>query len=70
MGLAHGFTSPVALMVSIFKDIRIYAYPNAGGWYDFGFVLGISMLLDKSLRRVQSNALKNNEKENILKDTD
>jgi hypothetical protein len=30
---------------SIFSDIRIYAYPNAGGWYDFGFLLGAMAFL-------------------------
>jgi hypothetical protein len=25
---------------SIFTDVRIYAFPNSGGWYDFGFFLG------------------------------
>jgi hypothetical protein len=28
--------------VSLFSDgVRIYALPNAGRWYDFGFMLGI-----------------------------
>jgi hypothetical protein len=36
----HGFISLFSLIGSIFWDIRIYAFPNSGGWYDFGFVLG------------------------------
>ena len=41
MGLVHGFIAVFALIGSIFMDIRIYAFPNSGGWYDFGYMLGI-----------------------------
>jgi hypothetical protein len=41
-GLWHGFIAPITFIVSLLSDIRIYAYPNAGLWYDFGFMLGIS----------------------------
>jgi hypothetical protein len=42
-GFWHGFTAPVTFFVSLFADdVRIYAFPNAGRWYDFGFMLGIS----------------------------
>jgi len=34
------FLVVVRLIGSIFTDIRVYAFPNSGGWYDFGFVLG------------------------------
>ena len=41
-GLWHGFIAPIAFVVSLFSDaVRIYALPNAGRWYDFGFMLGI-----------------------------
>lgn len=41
-GLWHGLVSPVTFIVSLFvENLRIYAYPNAGLWYDFGFMLGI-----------------------------
>ena len=40
MGFVHGFISLSSLIGSIFWDIRVYAFPNSGGWYDFGFVLG------------------------------
>jgi hypothetical protein len=42
MGLWHGFIAPIALIGEIFSSHRIYAFPNSGGWYDFGFILGIS----------------------------
>jgi hypothetical protein len=41
-GLWHGFIFPVAWIVSLFRaDVAIYAVPNDGGWYDFGYFLGI-----------------------------
>jgi hypothetical protein len=42
-GFWHGMIAPIAFVVSLFSDhIRIYAVPNAGRWYDLGFMLGIS----------------------------
>jgi len=42
LGLWHGFIFPVAWVVSLFDaDAAIYAVPNNGGWYDFGYFLGI-----------------------------
>jgi len=41
-GLWHGFIFPVAWVLSLFMpDVAVYAVPNDGGWYDFGFFLGI-----------------------------
>jgi hypothetical protein len=41
-GLWHGFIFPVAWVISLFTDkVAIYAVPNNGGWYDFGYFLGI-----------------------------
>lgn len=43
-GLWHGVIAPVAFIVSLFdNDVRMYAFPNAGRWYDFGFLLGIGL---------------------------
>ena len=42
LGLWHGFIFPVAWVVSLFVDsVSLYAVPNNGGWYDFGYFLGI-----------------------------
>jgi hypothetical protein len=42
-GLWHGFIAPITFIISLFpNDLRIYAFPNTGLWYDFGFMLGIS----------------------------
>ncbi|MFN3169052.1 MAG: hypothetical protein ACE37H_18550 [Phycisphaeraceae bacterium] len=45
MGLLHGFLIFFSFIGSLFTDVRIYAYPNSGGWYDFGFLLGAAMFL-------------------------
>lgn len=42
LGLWHGFIFPVAFIVSLFTDsVAVYAVPNNGGWYDFGYFVGI-----------------------------
>jgi hypothetical protein len=43
-GLLHGLIAPISFVVSLFTDrVRMYAFPNIGRWYDFGFLLGISV---------------------------
>jgi len=43
-GLWHGMIFPITFFVSLFnQDVGIYAAVNDGGWYDFGFFLGIAM---------------------------
>lgn len=45
LGLWHGFIFPVAWILSLFMpDVSVYAVPNNGGWYDFGFFLGVVVL--------------------------
>ena len=45
LGVWHGFIFPVAFVVSLFMpDIAIYAVPNNGVWYDFGYFVGIVFL--------------------------
>ena len=42
LGLWHGFIFPVAWFLSLFMpDVAVYAVPNNGGWYDFGYFIGI-----------------------------
>ena len=42
LGLWHGFIFPVAWLISLFaSEVSVYAVPNNGGWYDFGYFLGI-----------------------------
>lgn len=48
-GLWHGMIAPFAWIGSLFSDdIAIYAVNNNGGWYDFGFILGIGALSSSS----------------------
>jgi hypothetical protein len=45
LGLWHGFIFPVAWIVSLFvPKVAVYAVPNSGGWYDFGYFVGIVFL--------------------------
>ena len=42
LGVWHGFIFPIAFIISLFTDtVAIYAVPNSGGWYDFGYFVGI-----------------------------
>jgi len=44
-GLWHGMILPFAWFVSLFdSDVAVYAVYNNGGWYDFGFVMGVGGL--------------------------
>ncbi|MDX1283385.1 MAG: hypothetical protein R3182_00160 [Draconibacterium sp.] len=42
-GLLHGFIILFSFIGSLFTDYEIYAFPNSGGWYNFGFLLGVMM---------------------------
>ena len=45
LGAWHGFIFPAAWVLSLFlPDVAVYAVPNSGGWYDFGFFIGIVFL--------------------------
>jgi len=44
-GVWHGFIFPIAWILSLFTDqISVYAVPNNGGWYNFGYFVGICFL--------------------------
>lgn len=41
-GLWHGLIMPITFVVSLFTDtVGVYEVRNSGGWYDFGFVMGV-----------------------------
>ena len=45
-GLWHGFITPFAFVVSLFsRNVGIYEAHNNGGWYNFGFIIGASVML-------------------------
>lgn len=49
-GLWHGFISPITFIVSLFNEsVGIYAVRNDGGWYDFGFMIGVSFVFGSVL---------------------
>jgi hypothetical protein len=44
-GLWQGLIAPIAFVVSLFKDsVNIYEVHNNGGWYNFGFLLGVGIV--------------------------
>lgn len=44
-GLWHGIISPVTFFISLFtNNVNVYEVHNSGNWYDFGFMLGISII--------------------------
>ena len=44
-GLWNGIISPVTFIISLFNSrVQMYEVHNNGGWYNFGFILGISII--------------------------
>jgi hypothetical protein len=44
-GLWHGIISPITFIVSLFsKTVYVYEVHNNGSWYNFGFLLGASII--------------------------
>ena len=41
LGIWHGLLAPWTLILRLFLDIKMYAFPNNGWLYDFGFLIGI-----------------------------
>ena len=45
LGLWQGFITPVTFLISLFTDeVNIYEVRNNGNWYDFGYVIGLSVI--------------------------
>jgi hypothetical protein len=45
-GFWHGSTMPITFVVSLFKDnVGIYEPHNNGNWYNFGYLLGLMIVL-------------------------
>jgi len=46
-GFWHGYILVFSWFISLFSDnTAIYAVYNNGGWYDFGFILGVGGILN------------------------
>jgi hypothetical protein len=43
-GILHGLIVPFTFVFSFFSDIRIYAFPNSGKFYDLGFLIGVALI--------------------------
>jgi len=51
LGLWHGAIAPITFIVSLFNDhVNVYEVRNSGNWYNFGFMLGLSVSLGGSAR--------------------
>ncbi len=46
LGLWHGLIALITFVISLFTDsVSVYEVHNNGGWYDFGFILGLMIAL-------------------------
>ncbi|HAK44888.1 MAG TPA: hypothetical protein DCO79_03055 [Spirochaeta sp.] len=44
LGIWHGLISLFTFIISLFTDkVNVYEVYNNGGWYNFGFIIGISI---------------------------
>jgi len=42
-GWWQGLISPITFVISLFSEqVRVYEVHNNGGWYNFGFLLGVA----------------------------
>lgn len=64
-GLWHGVIAIITLIIHIFNDsVLVYEVNNTGGWYDFGFLLGVICIWGGSSHvNCKSNQNKQREKE-------
>ena len=44
-GLWYGIIAPITFVISLFSDnVHIYEVHNNGGWYNFGYLLGLMVI--------------------------
>jgi hypothetical protein len=49
LGLWQGIIAPVTFIISLFSDkVEMYEVHNNGGWYNFGFLLGVIIIFGGS----------------------
>ena len=59
-GLWHGMIFPITFFVSLFNhEVGVYAAVNSGGWYNFGFFLGIAMSMGGSGGAARASSRRN-----------
>jgi short subunit fatty acids transporter len=45
-GLWNGIIAPLTFIISLFsRNVQMYEVHNNGGWYNLGFLLGMSIIL-------------------------
>lgn len=45
LGLWHGVIAPITFVISLFSErVELYEVHNNGGWYNAGFLLGLSIV--------------------------
>ena len=50
-GLWNGIIAPVTLIISLFNPkVQMYEVHNNGGWYNFGFLLGLIIIFGGGAR--------------------
>lgn len=69
-GLWHGLISPITFIISLFnKNVGIYELNNTGGWYNFGFILGVAICFGggsgSSCKKKRKKSMKEKEWEEI-----
>jgi hypothetical protein len=48
-GLWQGIIAPITFIISLFSDkVDMYEVHNNGGWYNFGFLLGLMIIFGGS----------------------
>ena len=54
-GLWHGLIALITFTISLFSDnVNVYEVHNNGGWYNFGFILGLLISLGGGGNRTRS----------------
>jgi len=44
-GLWNGIIAPITFIISLFtRSVQVYDVHNNGGWYNFGFILGLMLI--------------------------
>jgi hypothetical protein len=48
-GVLHGSIAPITFIISLFNpNVHMYEVHNNGGWYNFGYLLGLIVILGGS----------------------
>jgi hypothetical protein len=60
-GVLHGLIAPFVFIIGLFRDdLAIYAVNNTGTWYDFGFLIGATIIFGGSGKHSSRNRANKN----------